>query len=211
MLFRSRQDLGRLLGQGIVKAIKDKRIKPQVVDPGQGIRATVIGASQFSVQVSGNTISISNEKALPLRNIPVLHPNVDLSDTVDAELIAAEIKKAHKRFDFVEGEQPVALAFRWKGDPLHARLKALADGIHMGLHNTVREKKALVLVLDGDIARTIGEILRRECDVAGDIISVDGVQLREFDYVDIGEVIRPTNVVPLVIKSLLFSAPGMSK
>jgi ethanolamine utilization protein EutA len=40
-----RQDLGRLLGQSIVKAIKDKRIKARVVDPGQGIRAIVIGAS----------------------------------------------------------------------------------------------------------------------------------------------------------------------
>jgi ethanolamine utilization protein EutA len=206
-----RQDLGKLLGRSIVAAVKSKRISAKVVDPGQGIRATVIGASQFSVQVSGNTISISNEKALPMRNVPVLHPNVDLGDTVDSELIANEIKRAHTRFDFTEGEQPVALAFRWKGDPLHARLKALADGIHMGLHNTIREKKPLVLVLDGDIARTIGEILRRECDVAGDIVSVDGVQLREFDYVDIGEMIRPTNVVPLVIKSLLFSSPGMAK
>jgi ethanolamine utilization protein EutA len=205
-----RQDLGRMLGQAIVQAIKDKRIKARVVDPGQGIRATVIGASQFSVQVSGNTISISNEGALPMRNVPVLYPHVDLSDEIDAELIAGEIKKAHTRFDFTEGEQPVALAFRWKGDPLHSRLKALADGIHLGLHNTVREKKPLVLVLDGDIARTLGEILRKECDVAGDIVSVDGVQLREFDYVDIGEMIRPTNVVPLVIKSLLFSAPGMA-
>ncbi|HTI87060.1 MAG TPA: ethanolamine ammonia-lyase reactivating factor EutA [Alphaproteobacteria bacterium] len=43
------------------------------------------------------------------------------------------------------------------------------------------------------------------------MVSVDGVQLREFDYVDIGEMIRPTNVVPLVIKSLLFSGPGMAK
>ncbi|HET9149463.1 MAG TPA: ethanolamine ammonia-lyase reactivating factor EutA [Alphaproteobacteria bacterium] len=205
-----RQDLGRMLGQAIVQAIKDKRINARVVDPGQGIRATVIGASQFSVQVSGNTISISNEGALPMRNVPVLYPHVDLSDEIDAELIAGEIKKAHTRFDFTEGEQPVALAFRWKGDPLHSRLKALADGIHLGLHNTVHEKKPLVLVLDGDIARTLGEILRKECDVAGDIVSVDGVQLREFDYVDIGEMIRPTNVVPLVIKSLLFSAPGMA-
>ena len=28
---------------------------------------------------------------------------------------------------------------------------------------------------------------------------------RELDYVDIGEVITPTNVVPIVIKSLLFT------
>ena len=40
----------------------------------------------------------------------------------------------------------------------------------------------------------------------GDILSLDGVRLQEFDYVDIGEVIQPSNVVPLVIKSLLFSS-----
>jgi ethanolamine utilization protein EutA len=59
--------------------------------------------------------------------------------------------------------------------------------------------------MDGDIGRTLGEILRRELNVAGDVISVDGVQLRAFDYVDIGELIEPTHVVPLIIKSLLFS------
>ena len=63
-------------------------------------------------------------------------------------------------------------------------------------------------MLDGDIGKTIGNILTRECGVKADIISVDGVALKEFDYVDIGEMIKPTNVVPLVIKSLLFSTPG---
>ena len=61
-------------------------------------------------------------------------------------------------------------------------------------------------MMDGDVGRTLGEILRLELGVASDIISVDGVRLGAFDYVDIGELVQPTNVVPLVIKSLLFSA-----
>jgi ethanolamine utilization protein EutA (predicted chaperonin) len=36
------------------------------------------------------------------------------------------------------------------------------------------------------------------------VMAIDGVQLKEFDYVDIGNVIELTNVVPVVIKSLLF-------
>ena len=36
------------------------------------------------------------------------------------------------------------------------------------------------------------------------MIAIDGVQLKEFDYVDIGSVIELTNVVPIIIKSLLF-------
>ncbi|MEE8223358.1 MAG: ethanolamine ammonia-lyase reactivating factor EutA, partial [Alphaproteobacteria bacterium] len=178
------------------------------MDPGQGIRATVIGASQFSVQVSGNTIHVSNADALPVRNIPVLRPNVKLDGDIDAIKVTEEIQKAMTRFDYVDGEQVSALAFNWEGDPLHARLKALADGICAGLPETIKGSHPLVLMIDGDIGKTIGNILTRECGVEADIVSVDGVNLKEFDYVDIGEVIQPTNVVPLVIKSLLFSTPG---
>jgi ethanolamine utilization protein EutA len=38
------------------------------------------------------------------------------------------------------------------------------------------------------------------------VVSIDGIQLNEFDFVDIGDVIRPAEVVPVVIKSLLFPA-----
>ena len=174
-------------------------------DPGNGICATVIGASQFSVQVSGNTILISGEGSLPLRNVPVVHLTTQLDGEIDADVVAQDIAAALESFDIVEGEVPAALAFRWQGDPLHSRLHELAFGITKGFSRTIAAKAPLILLMDGDIGRTLGEILRRELNVSGDIISVDGVQLRTFDYVDIGKLIEPTHVVPLIIKSLLFS------
>jgi ethanolamine utilization protein EutA len=36
------------------------------------------------------------------------------------------------------------------------------------------------------------------------IISIDGVELREFDYIDIGALIPSSGAVPVVIKSLVF-------
>ncbi|MEE8334153.1 MAG: ethanolamine ammonia-lyase reactivating factor EutA [Alphaproteobacteria bacterium] len=42
----------------------------------------------------------------------------------------------------------------------------------------------------------------------GEVISIDNVQLREFDFIDVGALIEETRVVPLVIKSLLFTSPG---
>lgn len=205
---KDHNDLGLFLAEAVAEALADNRIPYKAMDPGQGIRATVIGASQFSVQVSGNTIFISSEDALPIRNLPVLRPNVNLDGDIDSIKVTEEIQQALIRFDYKDGEQAVALAFQWHGDPLHARLKALADGICGGLPETIKGGQKLVLMLDGDIGKTIGNILTRECGVRADIISVDGVALREFDYVDIGEMIHPTNVVPLVIKSLLFSTPG---
>ena len=207
----SHDDLGIQLAAGVAGALADHRIPYPVYDPGQGIRATVIGASQFSVQVSGNTILISSAGSLPLRNIPVIHLGLDLEADFVPEHVAAEISSALSRFDIVDGETTVALAFRWGGAPLHARLFALAQGIRQGLARTIAAGKPVILMMDGDLGQTLGELLRRELDVANDIISIDGIQLRSFDYVDIGEIIEPTRVVPLIIKSLLFStddSPG---
>jgi ethanolamine utilization protein EutA (predicted chaperonin) len=36
------------------------------------------------------------------------------------------------------------------------------------------------------------------------VIAVGGVQLKQFDYIEIGRVIEVANVVPIIIKSLLF-------
>ncbi len=63
----------------------------------------------------------------------------------------------------------------------------------------------LVLMIDGDVGRTLGRILDCEMKLVGKLVSIDGMQLQEFDYVDIGTLIDPPGVVPVVIKSLLFS------
>lgn len=198
-------DLGAELAVGVVAALQDKRIPYPVLDPGNGIRATVIGASQFSVQVSGNTILIANQHALPVRNVPVIHLDIELGEDFSPEEVCNEIARALAASDIADGERTVALAFRWQGDPLHARLFALGRGICLGLEHALANRRPLILLMDGDIARTLGEILRRELGVASDILSIDGIQLKQFDYVDIGELIEPTHVVPLIIKSLLFS------
>jgi ethanolamine utilization protein EutA len=202
-------DLGKALAHHLHHALTDKRIPYPVYDPGQGIRATVVGASQFSVQVSGNTIMISNHEALPLRNVPVVNMRLALDDDVDPGRVAGEIANALARNDIQAGEGDVALAFRWEGLPLHARLHRLADGIRQGLDAAIAAGRPVILMMDGDAGRTLGGILRNEFDIANEIISIDGVQLKDLDYVDIGEIIQPTEVVPLVIKSLLFSSPDM--
>ena len=201
-------DLGRELAAGITKALADKRIAYPVSDPGQGIRATVVGASQFTVQVSGNTVHVSNPASLPIRNIPVVRLTSRLVGPIDPAVIENAIANALTRFDIDEGESTVALAFAWEGEPSHARLHALAEGIARGLPRTVKSARPVILVMEGDIAKTLGRLLREELDVQGEIVSLDGLQLREFDYVDIGEPVQPANVFPLVIKSLLFTSDG---
>ena len=197
-------DLGFDLAEELRHVLAHRRDLPPVWDPGQGIRATVIGAAQFSVQISGNTILIADPGKLPLQNLPVLACDFRLQGEIAPEAISLAVRAALARADFEEGESPVALAFPWRGDPSHERLHAVAKGICAALPRTLREKAPLVLLIDGDVGKSLGRIILHEIAPAADLIALDAVQLKEFDYVDIGSVIELTNVVPIIIKSLLF-------
>src|SRR5262249_28453210 len=59
-------------GLDLAEALLQADLRMQRLPVEQGIRATVLGASAFSVQVSGNTIHVSSADALPLRNLPVV-------------------------------------------------------------------------------------------------------------------------------------------
>ena len=57
--------------------------------PGECIRATALGASEYSVQLSGNTGCITDPDALlPRRNLQVVRPAYELGETVDAAAVA---------------------------------------------------------------------------------------------------------------------------
>jgi ethanolamine utilization protein EutA len=196
-------DIARLLALGIRKRLSERRGLP-VVDPGNRIRATVIGASQFTVQVSGKTIYLSNPDCLPVHNVPVVRINPDMSGAIDAGEVARAITEKTAQLD-IDPAGRLAISFTFEGDPEYSRLYALADGVRRATTPGGKRRDMLLLMIDGDIGKTMGNLLHRELDLPGDIVSIDGVQLQELDYVDIGEMINPPGVVPVVIKSLLFS------
>ena len=198
-------DIARELAARIALACSQGLIAVPVSEPREGIRATVIGASQFTVQVSGKTIHISERAPLPLRNIPVISPALVLGEDVDVAAVAGAIQSALARAPIAE-DGPLALSIRWRGEPHYRRLRALAEGIALALASATRPGAPLVLMIDGDVGRTLGHILEHDLALGREVVSIDGIRLREFDFVDIGEMIRPADVVPVVIKSLLF--PG---
>ena len=60
-------------------------------------------------------------------------------------------------------------------------------------------------MLEGDAALMLGAILRQELGVTSEILVIDGIVLRDFDFVDIGRMRVPSNMVPVTIKTLLFA------
>jgi ethanolamine utilization protein EutA len=200
-------DLGPDLAAALQRALDDGRLPAERVPLGEGIRATVLGASQFSVQLSGNTVHISDPAVLPLRNLPVVYARLD-SPQPDAEAVAQAIRNGFVRLDLQEGEHPAAVALPWRGQPHYGNIRALADGIAQAMPRSLAAGFPLVVALESDIGASLGGILAEELAISSPMISIDGLELVELDYVDVGEVILPANVVPVVVKSLAFSAPS---
>ena len=199
-------DLGRRLGHAIRDRLDAGRFPFPLLPAGECIRATALGASEYSVQLSGNTVYVSSPRdLLPRRNLQVIQPRVKLEDTVDPAAVTAAIRHHFEQFDLVEGDAEIALAFRWRGAPSHPRLAAFARGIVDALPRTLASQKPLFIILDGDVAQTLGGILKDELGVASDVLVLDGISLWDFDYIDLGRVRMPSFTVPVTIKSLVFS------
>ena len=199
-------DLGKLLGLAVRQKLSSVGFPWELLPAGECIRATALGASEYSVQLSGNTTYISSPaELLPRRNLQVLTPTYEFGSEIIAADVAAAIKRHYKAFDLTEGEVEVALAFRWSGVPSYQRIYAFAQGIVAGMETTLARGAALFVVLDGDIGQTLGKLLREELNIESNILVIDGVTLWDFDYVDLGRIRMPSFTVPVTVKSLVFN------
>ncbi|HEY6720695.1 MAG TPA: ethanolamine ammonia-lyase reactivating factor EutA [Burkholderiales bacterium] len=198
-------DLGPALARAILAKLGSWG--PRIEQPDEGIRATVIGASQYTIQVSGSTIFVAPQSVLPLKNVPVIAPHLPLEDDrLDSAGIAAAVQAMLRRLDLHEGERAVALCYRWKGSATFARLDAFCRGIAAGLASILERGLPLILVGDGDIGGLIGIHCLEETRLRNPIVSIDGIVLKEFDFIDIGALLETSGAVPVVIKSLVFPA-----
>ena len=78
-------DMGRRLGHAMRKRLDAGALPWPLLPAGECIRATALGASEYSVQLSGNTSTITNPGALlPRRNLQVLQPPYVCEETIDA-------------------------------------------------------------------------------------------------------------------------------
>jgi ethanolamine utilization protein EutA len=200
-------DLGPLIAEELLR--RQSELGAPIVEAPGGIRATVIGASQYTIQVSGSTIYLSPLDVVPLRNVPVVSPHIEWErDPLSSDAVAAAIRDAVRRFDLLEAHTPVALAAAWQGSATYRRIRAFCEGAVEAMQPHVRNGHPLILVFDSDIGGLLGLHFREELQLELPIISIDGVELREFDYIDIGALIPTSGAVPVVIKSLVFPHSG---
>ncbi len=199
-------DMGRRLGHAIARRLEEDALPWPVMPAGECIRATALGASEYSVQLSGNTTYISDYgDLLPRRNLQVIQPPYACPEEIIAEDVAEAVRTHRRTFEVDNDEREIALSFHWQGMPAYERMHAFAQGLVMGLDDMIAAGKPLFIVLDGDIAQSLGHILKDELEVPVGVLVIDGVVLWDFDYIDLGKIRLPSRTVPVTIKSLVFS------
>ena len=196
-------DLGIILGEEIRRRMRE--LDATVAEPIERIRATVIGESQYTLQISGTTNLISSPRLLPIRNLPVVAP-IFSSSILTQEEIEDEIKRAIEMHDLDVALDPFALAFRRSviNQPSYQTMKKLSEAVIAVLGGKVKMDGTVVLVFEADIGMGIGRVIQEEVAPSLNLISIDEVKLGGFNYVDIGEPTGDRGLIPVIVKSLVF-------
>jgi ethanolamine utilization protein EutA len=198
-------DLGRRLGAALRRKLEAGELAWPALPAKECIRATALGASEYSVQLTGNTIYISNHGALlPRRNLQVLKPPCEFPALIDPQSVAEAIRRHLTLFDLAGEDKDFALAFQWRGEPSYERIAAFGRGLVAGLARSIALKRPLYLILDGDLAQTLGGVLREDLRIESEVLVIDGIVLVDFDYIDLGKIRLPSHTVPVTVKSLVF-------
>ncbi len=203
---RSFGDLGIHLGRAIRARAQAGLFNAPVLPSAACIRATALGASEYSVQLSGQTSTITSPaRVLPRRNMPVLKPYLDMGAHPGPDDVANAILRHFEAFDMAVEAQDVALVFDYRIPPDYQPIRSLAEGIAGAMAPRLDKGHPLYVIIDGDIAQTLGGILRDEIGLSNDLLVLDGLSLRDFDYIDLGKIRLPSFTVPVTVKSLLFA------
>ena len=197
-------DVGPALGAALARRFAVLEPKPTVHVLELGIRATAVGLSQFSVQASGSTVTVSDSSLLPVRNVPVVLTPVIVTETSTVADLSQQLRAAIEADDLQKVDD-IAVQVIWDAPPMYGLLRGLAESITdvLASEPTVRP---LVIVMDIDLAASLGRLFADEVPMSRPYVCLDGIESSSCDYMDIGELILPSMVLPVIVKSMLFDS-----
>ena len=194
-------DVGILLGRAI-REDPDFR-KTEMLTAAETIRATVVGAGVHITNVTGSTIRYE-PGLLPLKNIPIL--KVPEEDEASLEALTDSIKKQLPLFRPEGKAEQVAIALTGERYRSFSSVQALAKAILQGAEELIESRYPLVIVVENDIGKVLGNALNVMLDFRDPVVCIDGVRTMDGDYIDIGEPVAGGQVLPVVIKTLIFNS-----
>lgn len=193
-------DIGCLLGEAIRTGGLCKTF--QLPQPGETIRATVVGAGSYTTTLSGSTISC-DPQLLPLKNIPVLKltaPVEEASFAGDAQPLAAALRHFGGQTDSLLA----AVALRGRRNPSYEQIRSLAAALAQGAVEVLDRSAPLIILVEQDMAKALGQALRPLLPRDRGLLVLDCLGASDHDYLDIGRPVGGGLAVPVVVKTLVF-------
>lgn len=193
-------DVGILLARAVSRCSSFRKIR--IYPAAETIRATVVGVGTHTTNVSGSTISYAKDR-LPIKNIPVV--KISEEDERDAEAFRKAVRHGISMYS-AEGEtEQLAIAFSGRYHTSFAQIQELAGLVIEASEAVIRGKYPLILVIENDIAKVLGNAVNVLLGRKKDVICIDSVHVQNGDYIDIGEPVAGGHVVPVVTKTLIFN------
>jgi ethanolamine utilization protein EutA len=170
--------------------------------PQEMIRATVLGAGMQTTELSGATIEV-DRNSVPIKNLPVYQIPIEDDFLNKINHFPTEISEAIKLYDPQQEGQNFAIYISEIPYLRFRDIELLADTILHAVKQKPNQKQPLVIVLERDYAKVLGQTIKSK-DPLQSVICIDQIKVENGDYLDIGQVLE-TNVVPVIIKTLTFA------
>ncbi|WBW94903.1 ethanolamine ammonia-lyase reactivating factor EutA [Oceanirhabdus sp. W0125-5] len=195
-------DIGVMLGQCIRNSSIGRQIK--VRESIETIRATVVGAGSHTTDISGSTITYS-EEILPIMNLPILKlSNEDENNGLT--VLENSLKEKLKWFDVDNESQQVGIALKGPKNPTFTDIQELSQSVIKGIDAQLKKDYPVILILENDIAKVVGQTIYKQLKFKKKVICIDSIKVENGDYMDIGKPLVNGRVVPVVIKTLVFNS-----
>ena len=193
------------LGPCIAKALREKLPSEpyEVIEPKETIRATVVGAGIYTTEVSGSTISYSDE-IFPIKNLPVFK----IGERAEKALYKCDTHIAREELGWFIGQsqnERIGICIKGKQKASYDDIKSLSQSLIEIDAMCLGADTPMIILCENDMAKALGQVLKRYIKTEKCVLCLDKIKMGSGDYIDIGKPILNGIAVPIVIKTLIFS------
>jgi ethanolamine utilization protein EutA len=192
-------DIGVLLGRALRKSALCTALP--LKRGGETIRATVVGAGSYTVNLSGSTIFYRGSP-FPRKNLPVLRLTRE-EETACYRGEDRQLMEKTRWFLSQRDADQIAFSLAGLSDPGYGELNAAA-GVFARIQAILPGGVPLVIIIQNDMAKALGQLLSARLPGDKALAVLDSVSAGDNTFIDIGMPLMNGITVPVVVKTLIF-------